>query len=235
MSMPPPRKDNNNNDKRPKKRKMTMAEDREEGSSKRRRTEHTMDGGGMATVPVFMQQQAAAQAVQDAAQSSVLSEEVRRRKEDKQIMEKRARKVEKEKKKKEKRREKSAEDVLEDKMADVQVMEFPGDQACNYCHSHRLSCRITVVAGAVPKRKTGPGPIQLYSSLPAVSADDLPLICSVSAVPFELSRTHTKDIAVAWSSQLPQMELAQLVPTPDIACNFPFSETLTLFDTFGGT
>ncbi|KAJ6557619.1 hypothetical protein B0H19DRAFT_1070258 [Mycena capillaripes] len=92
--------------------------------------------------------------------SSVPSEEVRQRKEDKRILEKRARKSEKGKKKKEKRREKSAEDASEDKPADVQVTEFPGDKACNYCRGHRLRCCIMVIAGAPTKRKAGPGPLR---------------------------------------------------------------------------
>ncbi|KAJ6571905.1 hypothetical protein B0H19DRAFT_1064921 [Mycena capillaripes] len=61
----------------------------------------------------------------------------------------RARKAEKEKKRKdrrkEKRREASAEDASEDKLAVVEVTDFPGDE---------------VIAGVPSKRKTGPGSIQ---------------------------------------------------------------------------
>ncbi|KAJ6544076.1 hypothetical protein B0H19DRAFT_1267382 [Mycena capillaripes] len=84
--------------------------------------------------------------------SSMPSEEVQRRKKDKWIMEKRARKAEKEKKKKEKRREKSAEDASGDKPADVQVMEFPGDQATGFPAASRWLLVLSPSARRVPVR-----------------------------------------------------------------------------------
>ncbi|KAJ6569394.1 hypothetical protein B0H19DRAFT_1257042 [Mycena capillaripes] len=147
------------------------------------------------------------------ARSTVPSEELRRQKEDKGIMSERGRKAEKEKKrkdrKKEKRRGKLAEDASDDQLA-VEVTEFPGDEACEYCRSHKFPCRITVIAGAPSKRKAGPGPLRSACDVckKRKSACDWP---GVKKAPKKSKPTAGKKKSVVVSSDSEVEEIAPIV------------------------